>query len=140
MVNRDVLAAKLTQLALRMKRVQLHNKRTSEELASDSDCVDLVSFNLMMCVQVCVDIASHIIADAAWPAARTLSESFARLREHGVLTQETSAALSRAVGLRNVVAHGYAGLDLDLLHRASTDGLADLDTFAREVAAWLSQN
>jgi uncharacterized protein YutE (UPF0331/DUF86 family) len=33
--------------------------------------VDLVSFNLVLAVQSCSDIASHIIADEGWPAAQT---------------------------------------------------------------------
>jgi len=46
-------------------------------------------------------------------------------------------ALGQAAGFRNVVAHGYAGIDLDTMHRAATTRLEDLDSFAREVATWL---
>ena len=139
MVSRDVIAAKLADLALRVGRARKHCKASSVELAADVDALDLVAFNLMLAVQICADIASHIIADAGWPGARTLAEAFARLHEHGVLTRETSAALGRAAGLRNVVAHGYAAVDVGLVHAAATQGVVDLDAFAREVAAWLSQ-
>ena len=138
MVNRDVVAAKLSDLALRVARARKHQKTTSVELLADPDALDLVAFNLMLAVQICADIASHIIADAGWPGARTLAEAFGRLHERGVLTQPTSAALSRAAGLRNVVAHGYANVDVNLVHAAANEGARDLDAFAREVATWLS--
>ena len=138
MVNRDVIASKLSELATRTSRVRKHAAQTQTELAADADRVDLVAFNLMLVVQICADIASHIVADAGWPNARTLAESFERLHEHAVIGSSTCAALSRAVGLRNVVAHGYAGIDLGSLHKAATQGLNDLDTFAREVAAWIA--
>jgi uncharacterized protein YutE (UPF0331/DUF86 family) len=54
-----------------------------------------------------------------------------------VLTQPTSVALGRAAGLLNVVAHGYASVDVEIVHAAATQGIGELDTFAREVAAWL---
>ena len=53
------------------------------------------------------------------------------------LTEPTSEALARAAGLRNVVAHGYAGIDAELFHASATRGIADLDAFAREVASWI---
>lgn len=107
-------------------------------LRSDRDALDLVSFNLMLAVQICADIASHVIADEGWPAAHTLGESFARLEQQGVLLRETAAALGRAVGLRNIVAHGYAGIDPAVVHTAAVRGVDDLDAFAREVAGWVA--
>lgn len=58
------------------------------------------------------------------------------MHEHGVLDRATADAMGRAVGLRNVVAHGYAAVDAEMVHTASTSGLADLERFAREVATW----
>jgi len=95
-----------------------------------------VSFNLMLAVQTCADIAAHVIADENWPAATSLAAGFNRLGEQGVLSIATAAALCRAVGLRNVVAHGYAGVNAAMVHAAAIAGIADLEAFAREVAAW----
>ena len=136
MVNRGLLAAKLAELADRVARVRARCPATAEGLTRDRDALDLVAFNLMLAVQSCADIASHIVADERWPAATTLAAGFQRLAEHGVIAETTAAALGRAVGLRNVVAHGYAGVDAALVHGAAVGGVTDLDTFAREVAAW----
>jgi uncharacterized protein YutE (UPF0331/DUF86 family) len=137
MVNRNVVAAKLAELDLRIERIVKHRAISTVELAANADALDLVAFNLMLAVQICADIASHIISDAGWPSARTLGDAFERLAQHGVVTQPTSAALARAVGLRNVVAHGYAGVDVDLVHAAASHGIADLKQFGREVARWV---
>lgn len=139
MVNRNVIAAKLADLELRCRRVRLHSRSSAAVFAADSDALDLVAFNLMLAVQICADIASHIIADAGWPGARTLAEAFERLHEHGLLSSGTKTALARAAGLRNVIAHGYANVDVNLVHAAATQGIVDLDAFAREVATWLAQ-
>jgi uncharacterized protein YutE (UPF0331/DUF86 family) len=138
MVNRNLVSAKLSQLASRVGRVRAHTRPSSDELAADADAFDLVAFNLMIAVQLCADIASHIIADAGWRSALTLAESFARLHEHGVLAEGSSRALARAVGLRNIVAHGYSAADPQLVHLAATAGLRDLDRFAIEVAVWIA--
>lgn len=137
MVDVDLVGAKLAQLGERIARVRLHAAATPEALAADRDALDLVSFNLMLAVQSCTDIAAHIVADEGWPAATEVRGSFERLEQHGVITTPTCSVLKRAIGLRNLVAHGYGSVDPRLVFAASTAGLADLERFAAEVATWI---
>ena len=137
MVDADVIAAKLRELEDRILRVKAHCPPDAASLAADRDALDLVSFNLMLAVQACLDIASHLIADEGWTVATSLGDAFQRLGEHGVLTSETTQALRQVAGLRNVVAHGYADASAAILHTAASQRVADLERFAREVSAWV---
>lgn len=138
MVDVDLTTAKLAELGDRVARVRARCPATVDELRADRDALDLVSFNLMLAVQSCSDIASHLIADEGWRAATNLAGAFNRIRDEGAISAATAAALCRAVGLRNVVAHGYAGINAAMVHAAATQGLGDLEAFAREVAQWIS--
>ena len=139
MTDRDVVAAKLAELEDRIARVRAHARGSASELVSDRDASDLVAFNLMLAVQTCLDVASHIIADERWAPASSLAESFRRLAEHGVITAATDAALGRAASFRNVVAHGYGRVVSDMLFVAATDGVRDLERFAHEIAVWMAR-
>jgi uncharacterized protein YutE (UPF0331/DUF86 family) len=44
----------------------------------------------------------------------------------GLLERELAQRLTHAAGFRNVVAHAYEGLDMERVHRAATEGPADL--------------
>ena len=136
MVDRDLVASKLSELADRVARVRSRRKPSADDLRRDRDALELVAFNLMLAVQACADLASHLIADEGWPIATSLGAAFERLRDHGVVSEPVCEALTRAVGLRNVIAHGYAGVRPEMVHAAATSGLADLEAFAREVATW----
>lgn len=137
MVRAEVVTAKLAELGARIARVRKHTPKTAAALRGDQDALDLVSFNLMLCVQTSADIASHIVADEGWRPALTLADAFERLHEGAVIGRSTADAMARAAGLRNVVAHGYAGVDIELVFAAASRGVADLDVFAAEVASWL---
>lgn len=139
MVDRDLVTAKLAELADRVERVRTKCPATADALRADRDALDLVSFNLMLAIQSCSDIASHIVADEGWPAAQSLASGFNRLRDEGVIAPKTAASLCRAVGLRNVVAHGYAGVNPAVVHAAAQSGVIDLEAFARDVAEWLGR-
>jgi len=76
MVDADVIAAKLGELADRVGRVRQHRPADADALAADRDALDLVSFNLMLAVQACTDIASHLIADEGWPPGQGSGRGF----------------------------------------------------------------
>jgi uncharacterized protein YutE (UPF0331/DUF86 family) len=137
MVDANLIAAKLRELSDRIDRVRALRKPDAAALAADRDARELVSFNLMLAVQTCADIASHLIADEGWPPATTLAEAFQELGQRGVLTSETTEALRQAVGLRNLVAHGYANIDPELLFAAAVGGLVDLEHFERDISVWV---
>jgi uncharacterized protein YutE (UPF0331/DUF86 family) len=139
MVNADLVASKLAELAARVDQVRRHARATADDLAADRDALDIVSFNLMLAVQICADLASHLVADEGWPVARSLAEGFDRLAERSVIDPGVAAALRRAARFRNVVAHGYGGVDVVNVHAAATAGLRDLEAFASQVSAWVAR-
>jgi uncharacterized protein YutE (UPF0331/DUF86 family) len=138
MVDANVVAQKLKEIYRRMERTRAVCPEDPEDLAADEDALELVSFNLLLGVQACIDLATHLIADESWGPAATAREALERLAEHGVISSETVKALRKAVGLRNVVAHGYSGVDPMQIHAGAKTGLADLERFANEVSAWVS--
>jgi uncharacterized protein YutE (UPF0331/DUF86 family) len=137
MVDANVISMKLAELFSRLARIRTHCPAAAHELAADLDVLDLVSFNLLLAVQACLDLASHLISDEGWAPAATAREALERLEEHKVISKQTLRSLQRAVGLRNVVAHGYSGADPAQIHTAAQLGLPDLEHFAREISAWV---
>ncbi len=139
MVDADVVAVKLAEIADRLERARLRCPADAEALATDRDALELVSFNLILAIQAALDVASHVIADEGWPAAATLAESFVRLHEHQVISAKTLAGVRPAARLRNILTHMYSGVDPARVHLAATAGLAELERFAEEVGAWVRE-
>lgn len=139
MVNRNLLASRLAELSDRVNRIRSLGVLSVGELSNNRDAFELASFNLMLAVQICADVAAHLIADEGWPAAKNLAEAFTRLETEAVISASVAQALRKAVGLRNVVAHGYARVDPAAIHSAATSGVADLEAFSQSVASWAAQ-
>lgn len=138
MVDVNVVSRKLAELSLRLARIRAQSPEDAATFESDQDAFELASFNLLLAVQACLDIASHLIADEGWEPPATLGEAFLRLQERGVLTSETAKAMKQAAGMRNLLAHGYGTVNPDHLQEAAVQGVADLERFSREVAAWMA--
>lgn len=94
------------------------------------ELVDRKLESLARAVQMCVDVASHILADGSRPIPDTMREQFPTLAEEGVIDPDLAEALARAVGLRNLAVHDYSAPDWIRLHAFLPDALADLRRFA----------
>lgn len=140
MVDLDIVAKKLGELFQRVDRIRSFQRASAEELTADLDAMELVSFNLLLAVQTCLDLASHVIADEEWEPAASLGDSFLRLQQHGVLSRETALAMKSAAGMRNEIAHGYSKIDPEKVFEAVVNGTADLERFGRELGAWTSRH
>jgi uncharacterized protein YutE (UPF0331/DUF86 family) len=55
-----------------------------------------------------------------------------------VTRPEIAEQLKRAVGLRNVVAHGYTRINVVMLHAAASSGIAELEGFAADIARFVA--
>ena len=57
------MPTKLLELGERMARVRTHTSSEASDLEKDQDALDLVSYNLMLSIQACLDLATHFISD-----------------------------------------------------------------------------
>lgn len=137
MIAIAIVAAKLADIEERLAMVRKHRVGTPADYANAPEARDLVAFNLMLAVQSAADLAMHIISDEGLPAARTVAEGFDRIGQHGVIANDLALRLQQAVGFRNVVARGYARMNLDVLHGAATQGVEDLTEFGATLAQWV---
>jgi uncharacterized protein YutE (UPF0331/DUF86 family) len=126
----------LNQLSWRIERIRSRCPAELEDLAKDEDLLEILSYNLFVTVQACLDLTTHVIASQGWEPAATAREGFERLAMREVTSQEAARSLSNAVLLRNDINWHYNSIDPARIHAAAKSGLADLERFAEEVSAW----
>jgi uncharacterized protein YutE (UPF0331/DUF86 family) len=131
-----ILLAKLDSLQRCLARVAVKTPPNAEILQQDLDIQDIITLNLERAVQVCVDIAAHILAEFNNPPPSSMADSFERLREVGVISAETALRMKNAVGFRNIAVHEYQNIDWMIVYRIITEHLEDFKDYARQVLAW----
>jgi len=109
-------------------------------LAEDADLQDIVVLNLTRSVQLCVDIASHLIAASEESAPATMGEALTTLARMGVIEDEVAANLRRAVGFRNIAVHNYEKVNWAIVHAICDTHLDDFRRFASAISTWLDRH
>jgi uncharacterized protein YutE (UPF0331/DUF86 family) len=133
-MDKEVISAKLESLRRCIRRIEDKTPATAEILLKDSDLQDIICFNLERMVQICVDLASHIIADSDMPAANSMGESFEQLCKLNLISDELAVRMKKAVGFRNVAVHAYQEINWKIVYAIITTRLSDFIDYARAVS------
>ena len=132
-MDKDVINRKLESLRRCIARMTSKMPITPEALRSNYDLQDIIALNLERAVQICVDIAAHVISETEVPPPSTMAESFARLAELQVLPSQLAESLQKAVAFRNILVHNYTDINWDIVTNIVTHRLTDFVQFAQAI-------
>lgn len=132
-MTRDVLNQKIDSLRNCIERIESKKPFTTVDLISNFDLQDIISINLERAVQICVDIASHVLSEKQGSTPSTMAESFIELTRNGMLSAEVSQSMVKAVGLRNLLVHEYSKIDWNIVSKVSNEHLDTFRQFAQEI-------
>jgi uncharacterized protein YutE (UPF0331/DUF86 family) len=136
-VDRDLILRKLADLDLYLRQVSEYGGIAPEAYRADWKVQRIVERTLQMAIEVCVDVANHVIADRGLRVPATYAEAFDVLAEAGLLPGPERDAMVQMVGFRNVIVHEYARVEADIVVRILREHLADLARFGATARRWV---
>ena len=137
MVDRDLILRKLADLDQFLGQVSEYRDITVDQYRGDWKTQRIVERTLQMAIEVCLDIATHIIADRGLRVPATYAEAFEILGEAGLLDPALKDVMIRMSRFRNVIIHEYARVDPALVVRILREHLAELAQFKIAVLQWI---
>jgi len=108
--------------------------RPVEQFLADIKERDLASFYLFLAIQEVIDLASHWVAEENWGSPDDASSTFLVLADRRAIDRDLAEDMRSAVGLRNLIAHGYSLVDHSRMHQEYEKGIASLRRFLSAVA------
>lgn len=138
-IDSAVIDARLRELSRRLRRVEAKQPASVKQLAADEDLQDILTRNLELAIQTCIDIAFHLCG-ARGVVPTTAAEAFAQLAKLGLVERGLAQRLQRAVGFRNVLAHEYTEVDWNIVMRVIRTGTRDLAAFGKAVVKMLGDS
>ena len=110
---------------------------TFDEYEANKVLRGYVERTLQVCVQICLDISGHLIAEFGFRHPNDNRDTFVVLREEGIIPEEFLPNLLNMAGFRNIVVHDYARVDNAIVYGILKRRLGDFDRFARLVTDFL---
>jgi len=128
-----IIERKLDSLWRCLERVRSRTPANASDLLNDLDLQDVLVLNLSRAVQICVDVAVHILSERKQPPPETMGKAFELLAQEGLLDTELAQRLKKSVGFRNLAVHNYEAIDWAIVHAIATRHLVDFEAFAKAV-------
>lgn len=132
-MDRLIIERKLDSLWRCLERVRSRTPAGASDLLNDLDLQDVLVLNLSRAVQICVDVAVHILSERKQPPPETMGKAFDLLAQEGLLETELAQRLKKSVGFRNLAVHNYEAIDWAIVHAIATRHLVDFEAFAKAV-------
>ncbi|MPZ20194.1 MAG: DUF86 domain-containing protein [Luteitalea sp.] len=129
MVDRDLILRKIADIDLYLEQLRSYREVELDAYRADWKTQRIVERTLHLVIEVCMDVADHIVADRQLRVPDTGAATFDILAEAGVLARPLADSLGRMVGFRNILVHDYARLDPSLVLRAIRTDVRDVQEF-----------
>ncbi len=125
MVDKILIMRKLTELETYIKQAQEYSTITVKKYSRDWKIQRIVERTLQMMIELCVDIANHIIADRKYRVPTSYSDTFQVLEEEGVISKKQYKTLKNMAQFRNIIIHHYDKIDEAIIVNILKQNLKD---------------
>jgi uncharacterized protein YutE (UPF0331/DUF86 family) len=133
-VDRDLVTRRRLALEQYLREIREVAGAGRDAYLGDWKAQRAVERSLHLAVEVCLDLAEHLIADHRLPAPETAAGTFDILREAKLIETDLAAALARMARFRNLLVHDYIKLDAGKVFDIATNDVRDLEQFSAVVA------
>ena len=139
MVDKRLVGRKLAQIDTYLNQIREFSKISLSRYKTDWKTERIVERTLQILVEVCIDIANHIISDKEMRLPTGYADTFKVLEENKVIGKKLCERLEKMAKFRNVVVHQYETIDptivVSILHR----NLGDLERYRKAIVQYLSR-
>jgi len=138
LVDKLLVGRKLTQIDTYLKQIGDFSRISLIQYKNDWKTQRIVERTLHILIEICIDIANHMISDQAMRLPTGYADTFKVLMENRVIGKTLCGTLERMAKFRNVVVHQYETIDprivVSILHR----NLHDFEKYKKAIIKYLS--
>jgi len=142
-LNRERVQILLSQLDEAVARLRVLGQRfvSFEGFYGHVDTRELGVHYLRIALEAVLDVCRHFLAVVGVSLAELDTTNLIQLAgEKGLLEPVFAHRIRGMAGMRNAIVHIYWRLDYEAVYQALTQGLTDLDEFARQVQSYLERS
>jgi len=111
MVDKNLILRKLTELEEYFNQIGEYSAISVEEYTGNWRTQRIVERTLQIMIELCVDIAGHIISARKLRVPVSYADTFKSLSEAGLITPDTLEIMEKMAKFRNVIVHQYEKVD-----------------------------
>lgn len=138
MVDKLLVGRKLADMDDHLKKIKEVSSISITAYRNDWKTQRAVERTLQILVEMCIDIANHIIADKGMRLPTGYADAFQVLVENKVINRRLFKTMEKMARFRNLVVHQYDKIDPAIVISILRKNLDDFKKYKRAIIAYLS--
>ena len=138
LVDKLLIGRKLTQLDTYLDQIREFSKISIAAYKSDWKMQRIVERTLQMLIELCIDIANHIISDEGLRLPSGYADTFTVIMEKKVINRNLFKTMDKMAKFRNVVVHQYEKIDPAIVVSILHQNLKDFENYKKAIIRYLS--
>ena len=129
MVDKALILRKLAELEEYLGQIKGYASITVNRYSKDWKAQRVVERTLQMMIEICADIAGHIISDKGYRVPATYADTFRVLYENGILNKDLFETMEKMAKFRNIIVHHYDKVDMEIVIGILKKDLKDFSAY-----------
>ncbi len=125
---------------LELMILELKEKKiTLEQLEDNHDELYSIEHRIQLAIESAINIGEHLVSGLNLGLYDDAKGVFLILGKKRVIDNQLADNLKNAAGMRNILVHNYLEIDLQLIQKAATTDLKDLEEFTKQINTFLQK-
>jgi uncharacterized protein YutE (UPF0331/DUF86 family) len=133
LVDRALILRKLAELETYLQQIREYEQITVDEYQSDWKTQRIIDRTLQLMIELCMDIANHIISDKQLPVPTSYANAFETLQQAGLISRQLMEITTNMAKFRNILVHQYADVNATTVVSILHSHLVDFILFRDEI-------
>ncbi len=129
MVDKALILRKLAELEEYLEQIKEYASITVNQYSKDWKAQRVVERTLQMMIEICTDVAGHIISDKGYRVPGTYADTFRILYENDMLNKGLFETMEKMAKFRNIIVHHYDKVDTEIVIGILKKDLKDFSAY-----------
>lgn len=139
MVDILLVKRKLAELDTYLGQLKEYQDIKLSDYKSQWKTQRIVERTLHIMIELCVDIANHIISDCDLRPPTSYADTFSVLMEGKIINKSLSERLQKMAKFRNILVHRYEEIEPEIVISILRKDLKDFDLFKKAILNFLNK-
>ncbi|MEW6418604.1 MAG: DUF86 domain-containing protein [Nitrospirota bacterium] len=138
MVDKLLLGRKITQMETYLGQIREYSKISVTAYKNDWKTQRIVERTLQILIELCIDIANHLISDKGMRLPTGYADTFKVLAENKIISKNLFKIMEKMAKFRNVVVHQYEKIEPSIVVSILHKNLDDFEKYKKAIVKYLS--
>ncbi len=137
--NEALIVQRLGEIEEARDLLKPYAEQPVEQFVANREAVDAAKYRLLMGIEACAHLCSHLMSRLAGRAPDSMSACFEYLAEQGIIATDLARSLVQMARFRNLLVHRYQIVDNRQVHQIIRESVRDWDSFMQSVREYLQE-